>query len=649
MKNALARKALGSLLINLPLILTAGEFSPEEQKQIFQAYSTNGIEEACSNWMKIQEKKFTPRSVKWMNKHPQYKRAILTSIYPLPDRVAANLDHLLNDLPQWADKYPALFTAVAISCENHRSSTRPTLFESLSPKAKEVAKGLEQYYNKEKPDWDKFMVGLEKTLTDLGLNNNRGAVEPAIQYLGHKNNAFPPPSSSALSEYIAFLIDLNENPKYKALKDELFDIKNTPWPILLPLGKKMNIKVAHWMLQKRLNNDNDFKSKYTKEYKKLHVAYKKSQWFRHSVPRIIEDGGVCGRKANLAIAKNLLIGSPTTTMGQPGHCAVFRYGYDKGDYIPMMRRSIASMDNSRATWFLGLSPLSTVKRGVELNFGLCFAMKDVKSFEYSRLAVHMAGLDSFKTARQKVALQAVNLCPFNTEASYILADQTDNAGKIKLIKKLRQYGGNGPIAQEHIGRADQDVDDNSGMTTTLSGAKKRWMLLVTNQIVQKLNTDASNAPGIVNFLKQEVQYHLKNKDSRYLAPSQLMLEKANIATLGLAKTEKLLSTLIQKVSNQNCREFNAKVTAVCQSLSRKDSIQLIRKLKNSYTKRKDFSPTMLLKRKKRKNIIIADPVYANLIDQEVLLLKKSGKKGKREAADLSANLKATVAAAKEKK
>jgi hypothetical protein len=48
----------------------------------------------------------------------------------------------------------------------------------------------------------------------------------------------------------------------------------------------------------------------------------------NSVQMMLKDGGVCGTMANIAVRSHLSLGTPASTAGQPGHCALVRFAHD---------------------------------------------------------------------------------------------------------------------------------------------------------------------------------------------------------------------------------------------------------------------------------------------------------------------------------
>jgi hypothetical protein len=65
--------------------------------------------------------------------------------------------------------------------------------------------------------------------------------------------------------------------------------------------------------------------RYTWDYNLKEVKCKASDWNPCSVPRIIEDGGVCGRQSTLARVTNHCLGIASGRIKQPGHAAGYTY------------------------------------------------------------------------------------------------------------------------------------------------------------------------------------------------------------------------------------------------------------------------------------------------------------------------------------
>ena len=55
------------------------------------------------------------------------------------------------------------------------------------------------------------------------------------------------------------------------------------------------------------------------------VQCMESNWHKDSLPRISQDGGMCGRLAYMAVGNTGCRGSPSTMVGQPMHAAAIAF------------------------------------------------------------------------------------------------------------------------------------------------------------------------------------------------------------------------------------------------------------------------------------------------------------------------------------
>jgi hypothetical protein len=76
------------------------------------------------------------------------------------------------------------------------------------------------------------------------------------------------------------------------------------------------------------------------------VKHKASAWHPSSLPRIWEDGGVCGRLSTMGDTFRRTLGIPARGAGQPGHRAFVNYGWDakRGQWTFGVGQSIAGIE-----------------------------------------------------------------------------------------------------------------------------------------------------------------------------------------------------------------------------------------------------------------------------------------------------------------
>ncbi len=111
---------------------------------------------------------------------------------------------------------------------------------------------------------------------------------------------------------------------------------NAPWPTLVMLAENnqpLREREERWVA---FRDKNIFKTygEYIGGIAQQHDMQsarrlKPYPFTYHTIQMMLKDGGVCGTMGNIAARTNTSMGIPSTTAGQPGHCAVVAYRYDK--------------------------------------------------------------------------------------------------------------------------------------------------------------------------------------------------------------------------------------------------------------------------------------------------------------------------------
>jgi len=78
---------------------------------------------------------------------------------------------------------------------------------------------------------------------------------------------------------------------------------------------------------------------YSKQYMRTEVQCKSSVWHPNALPRIGEDGGLCGRLAYMQAGGLSCRGQPSLMLGQPGHAAAMAYSRDGAGHWKMDKYS----------------------------------------------------------------------------------------------------------------------------------------------------------------------------------------------------------------------------------------------------------------------------------------------------------------------
>ena len=129
--------------------------------------------------------------------------------------------------------------------------------------------------------------------------------------------------------------------------------------------------------------------RYTFDYNKNNVKCKASDWNPCSVPRIIEDGGVCGRQSTLARVTNHCLGIASGGIKQPGHAAGYRYIKSSSSYQFQVFQGITNIMNTYAVWDLvDNQHFPEPKLNAEYHKGLANAMNHgYESYRNGRIAL----------------------------------------------------------------------------------------------------------------------------------------------------------------------------------------------------------------------------------------------------------------------
>ena len=242
----------------------------------------------------------------------------------------------------------------------------------------------------------------------------------------------------------------------------LFPLADAPWPLLLPLRATPAPDEMRYVWNHFRGNPtatpNDVPmptgkrlmtyGHYTFDYDKPEVRFARSAWNPDALPRIVQDGGVCGRLSSLAQFSYTSLGRPAMGMYQPGHRALVAYNFTPNvGYTAERLQGITSAIKTTTGWFLPLpdgpragNPKNP-RVGIEYQLGLALAMNaGVDRYVDTRIAVLIARQMGDADAAVKVRLlqSAAKENPYNVEVWYALAKAsgTDTAGVLAAVDKL---------------------------------------------------------------------------------------------------------------------------------------------------------------------------------------------------------------------
>ena len=119
------------------------------------------------------------------------------------------------------------------------------------------------------------------------------------------------------------------------------------------------------------------------------VKCKPSDWNICAIPRIIEDGGVCGRQSTLARVTNHCLGIASGGIKQPAHAAGYTYKKTINGYKFAIFQGITNIMNTYAVWQLPNSVMTPGRKlNAEYHQGLARAMNHgYESYRKGRIAL----------------------------------------------------------------------------------------------------------------------------------------------------------------------------------------------------------------------------------------------------------------------
>jgi hypothetical protein len=314
----------------------------------------------------------------------------------------------------------------------------------------------------------------------------------------------------------------------------MYLIDPAPWPLLAPLRQTLPRSEAdylwnHFRGETPYADGSRWKTyaRYSWDYDRVPaVRWKVSPFNPNSIPRIAEDGGVCGRLSTLGQFSCAALGKPAVGMYQPGHRAMISYNRDSAElWFAKLEQSITSPDRSTAQWFLPApqgqrvsgGEESGVKVGVEWHVALNLAMNaGLGRWQDARIALFSARRLHAKdaAAARRLAEEATMLNPYLLEAWYQLADWSrgDLAATNALLARFDTLLLDPSKAEEERGELSADTDFNNVKPVKGGADPKKDSTLVAN-VVAPLIASAAYSPALADksrraaaygFLKQEI-------------------------------------------------------------------------------------------------------------------------------------------------
>ncbi|MEK7949493.1 hypothetical protein [Luteolibacter soli] len=604
----------------------------------------------------------SPELMTWLDGHPAILSGLLTSSDPVPAYHVAQLDALRRELgTERSERYASLILAASLGAPESESAVPKSPDVRVAAVAAHLkTAGLSVLQAREMGD------ELFKAAKVAAPDKREAAA--FWEELAHATGTYPRRENMALADSLKLLIEryetklesFNSGPQWP-----LYLIDQAPWPLLAPLRQTLPRSEAdylwdHFRGETPYADGSRWKTyaRYSWDYDRVPaVRWKVSPFHPNSIPRIAEDGGVCGRLSTLGQFSCAALGKPAVGMYQPGHRAMLSYNRDSaGLWFAKLEQSITSPDHSTSQWFLPApqgqrvsgNEESGVKVGVEWHVALNLAMNmGVGRWQDARIALFSARRLHVKdpSAALQLVEEATALNPYLLEAWYQLADWS--RGDLKATNALLSRFDTllldpSKAAEEHADlSADTDFND---VKPVKGGADpKRESTLIAN-VVGPLIAEAAYAPVLEDksrrtaaygLLKQEIARRESLKMPYGAAIRELEL-KFEVAVDGpraaQQRLEKRLVDLLKldpKRRGKAAPDWLGELSAVAGGLpDAKDRAEWFARLQQGI-------PTEIAVTKAKDGKVQPDAVFKGLHDLQVREFRSLGKAGQKELKRLN--------------
>lgn len=296
----------------------------------------------------------SPEFWSWVDRHPEIRTGLVFARHPMPAVHAANLDLLRRSVtPQQADRYAHLLLAVAVNGD------QPLRTDAEQPVASwpEPVTKVAAWMRATGTTYLQVMADTSVALRAAGVPPSEVAKDRGFwTKVAHASGTYPPRLAASVPAHIRWLVDRLDAPAPEGSRQPwpAFPLAKAPWPLLTwfrdvpPERERDWIWDYYWgKLPGQKGSGLIGYGRYSWDYdRKPEVKHKASAWHPSSLPRIWEDGGVCGRLSTMGDTFRRTLGIPARGAGQPGHRAFVSYGWDakRGQWTFGVGQSIAGIE-----------------------------------------------------------------------------------------------------------------------------------------------------------------------------------------------------------------------------------------------------------------------------------------------------------------
>lgn len=388
----------------------------------------------------------TPAFWSWVERHPEVRAGLLFAKHPMPAVHAANLDLLRRSVrPGQADRYAQLLLGVAVAAEV------PIRAEAQLPRA-DFPPGVAKVAAWMRATGTPFLRAVENpaaALAGAGVDAAEARSRDFWTLVAHASGTYPERLANSVPAHLAWLVDRLDAPAPEGGRQPwpLFPMARAPWPLLTWFRDVPPEREREWVwdyywgrLPGQSRQGVIGYGRYSWDYeRKPEVKHKASAWHPSSLPRIWEDGGVCGRLSKMGDTFRRTLGSPARGAGQPGHRAFVTYGWDarEGKWTFGVGQSISGLEKTRSSPdipalrpFLPGDAVNCVAAVAGANLGL-------DRFHRARILGWYALTAAPEAARDRYLRQALSLNPYELGLWKALADgAADPPAAARLLAEM---------------------------------------------------------------------------------------------------------------------------------------------------------------------------------------------------------------------
>lgn len=598
----------------------------------------------------------------WLDAHPAIRTGLLTADSPPNPDHAANLDDLLAAVtPAQAERFSNLL--LALSLQPRFGGAKPE-----TPPADPNVAPLARAMKERNLALAEVIARADELAGELKLTlpaaNKRGVL---WNQLAQASGTYPAREAQTAVKWAKWLIahqEMKLPPFEKGPNWPLFPVDRTPWPLLLPLAQELPQNEAEFIWDRFTGKIPDAGGQrvrtyasYSWDYEKPEVKFKKSPWEPNSVPRILEDGGVCGRLSTLGQYTLVALGQPALGMYQPGHRAMLSYEFNAANqqWSAKPQQSITGPQRSTNQWFLPSSEETlrmnvrdngTAVSGIEFHSGLALSMNlGIDRWTDGRIGLASARKADKPAEAIRLLQASATRSPYDPEIWYELAGRLKNDPKAvnALLAKLDELAAPEAVVENKTEERGADTDFNRVKETAVAKDQRKestaYASLVAHFIftsTYEKNYDNTAGRNVALRLMREEITRRETRKTPYGPEVQPLVMRYRCAVQGLAVVGKELDAKIatsladKKKPAKKLEGVLPELQAVADALEPKERITWLETLREKI-------PAALRYTNGSKGVA-ADATYGWITGELVKTLKRGDASARERAKALSEEL-----------